>query len=555
VERALRPPEEAQVHPQPRGLDQDGQRLAGQEPRVAAHVGVLGHRERHVSVDVVLGGARGVVRGRLLAVDRAPREQRPLLGQFPGPAPGRGQHPDPEPQRVAGDLGVGVRQERHQVDLGVPEVVALIARAGHALHPDAAAVAAGRGLGQLEQAPPDGLLDLRLAGQLHVGVGPEVGQPLTLLGLEGVQAGGAGRVQGLLRLGQQVVHLAGAGVVSDRLDDQHRLAGFDGRGVDLLAQVGHHPGIGRHRVLGEQVVVHRDPQRQVRGRGAVAEQHPALVLGVHVRQQHPVVEAARLPRVEPLLALLGGLGDVLPVADGGGDHDLGGGVHAHREAHHRQGAAGERDHPGGVHDHGLAARGPPRQAAPQDPISEIQGAAELRQVGLGQAERLTVHADQQALGVGHVDDRLPRPGESERLLGVMDRPRLVEAVEEGAVAVGVGVPLLVIAAEAEVAVPDGEHSLDRAPVRPVVTGFADSPLLHRHPGAVDGICGSVGHGSNSSRSATTRSAPSSIRVCAPTPRSTPTTRPNAPARPAWTPETASSNTTARSFGTPSASAA
>src|SRR5215212_6424916 len=59
----------------------------------------------------------------------------------------------------------------------------------------------------------------------------------------------------------------------------------------------------------------------------------------------------------------------------------------------------------------------------------------------------------------------------------------------------------------------------------------------------------------SARSQTTTSAPLPRRISGSSPRATPTTRPKPPARPALTPEMASSTTTARSGGTPSILAA
>ena len=70
---------EAEVGPQPGGLDEDLDALAHEEVDVAGGVDVLLERVGDVGVDVVLRGAGGVVGRRLLAVDRAPREQRAAL--------------------------------------------------------------------------------------------------------------------------------------------------------------------------------------------------------------------------------------------------------------------------------------------------------------------------------------------------------------------------------------------------------------------------------------------------------------------------------------------
>ena len=92
---------EAEVGPHARRLHQDVDGLAGEEVLIAGGRHVLGQRIGDVSVDVILRGAGGVVRGRLQAVDRAPREQRAQLVQFGGAHPGVLEHRVPEPQRVA----------------------------------------------------------------------------------------------------------------------------------------------------------------------------------------------------------------------------------------------------------------------------------------------------------------------------------------------------------------------------------------------------------------------------------------------------------------------
>src|SRR5699024_3414922 len=97
------------------------------------------------------------------------------------PLPRLGQQVRAEAQRVARPARLGEGQERDHIDLAVPEVVALVAGAGHALGGDAPLVRAGRGLRQLEQAPAGGLLGRGLAGQLDVRAAPEVLEVLTLL--------------------------------------------------------------------------------------------------------------------------------------------------------------------------------------------------------------------------------------------------------------------------------------------------------------------------------------------------------------------------------------
>ena len=135
--------EEAELGPHPRGLDQELDAVSEQKSVVAGGRDVLAEGVGDVGVDVVLRGAGRVVRGRLVAVDRAPREQGAALADLARPAAGLVEHPQRElEQRCARRRGVG--QERQHVDLGVPEVVAFVAGAGQALGRDAVTFAAQR---------------------------------------------------------------------------------------------------------------------------------------------------------------------------------------------------------------------------------------------------------------------------------------------------------------------------------------------------------------------------------------------------------------------------
>src|SRR5664280_700565 len=218
--------------------------------------------------------------------------------------------------------------------------------------------------------------------------------------------------------------------------------------------------------------------------------------------------------------------------------------------------------------HPVARRRPPQDVAGQHAVGEVEGAIVGDDISDGQQQRLVVHIEPHDLGVRDVDDGLPHPGETESLLRVPDRPRLVEAVDEGAVAVAV-VTLLDIATHPQVAVGDGEQGLGDSQVRGVVEGLGQSPRIGRKAqtihgvghlagaGAIPGTLPGGGHGvTSSARSRTTTSAPASRSVSAPAPRSTPMTRPNPPALSAATPETASSITTAlaAALGVPAARA-
>ncbi len=139
--------------------------------------------------------------------------------------------------------------------------------------------------------------------------------------------------------------------------------------------------------------------------------------------------------------------------------------------------------PDGV-DHSVSRyRYPPRKSrrrgVPQD-------------VGLGQDERLVVDVQPDHLGVRRVDDGLPGLGEAERVLGVPDRPRLVEAVDVRAV-LDPAAALVEVAAEAQVPVADGEVRLRDALFVGGVLGLDERPLVHRVADAVQGVGGDGVH--------------------------------------------------------------
>ena len=142
-----------------------------------------------------------------------------------GAAAGGAEHPDPEVERLARPLGVRV-QEREHVDLRVPEVVALVAVAGHALGGHAVTLAAGGRLQQLEEVEADGLLELGRALELHVAAAPEVGDAPGMGQLDALVAGAAGAVQRPVGAPQQLARgRLGAPVVGDVLAQPQRPAG------------------------------------------------------------------------------------------------------------------------------------------------------------------------------------------------------------------------------------------------------------------------------------------------------------------------------------------
>ena len=97
----------------------------------------------------------------------------------------------------------------------------------------------------------------------------------------------------------------------------------------------------------------------------------------------------------------------------------------------------EADHPLGADPDPLAARRPPDEVAGEHAGAEVDRPLVVVEVGFGEQERFVVDVELDQFGVGHVDDRLTGLREGERVLGVLDLPRLVEPVDVGAVGVGV----------------------------------------------------------------------------------------------------------------------
>ena len=566
VERVLAvAPPEAQVRPHPGGLDQHVDALACEELLVPGGLDVGAQGEGDVGIDVVLRGAGGVVRRRLLAVDGAPRVQRAPGGELGGPSPGGRQHGAAEAQRVPGVAGRRVHEVGHHVDLGVPEVVPSVAGAGHPLGRDALSLGARCGLRELVQAPADGLLELGLVLDLDVGARPVVAQPALLVDELLVHALGAHPVQGAADPGDQLGgRLAARGVVADHLAHQDRHARLGVHPEHVPGQVRGDLVLDLVGVAGLDEVVGPDGERHAGVLASVPEQHPLLVAPVHLGLKHPAGELLGASGVADAVAVTG---LVVRLAVGPVDH-LGGDRDGHLLVQRRdlvgedgEVALGEGHHPPGAHQHAVPARGAPQQLATEHPLGEVQGALVGHQVRDRQDHGLVVDVQLEDRRVRRADDGLAHLREPVGLLGMPDAPRLVHAVEERAVVRGVAT-LLVGATDAQVPVADREQRLGGAQVLVAEELLGQAPLVDRETRPVQvagqraarGVRSPVSHIS-SARSATTRSAPACRRASGPTPRSTPMTSPNPPARPAAAPDTASSTTTARSTGTPRSRAA
>ena len=294
---------------------------------------------------------------------------------------------------------------------------------------------------------------------------PEVVEPRALVGQELLEALGRRTVERATAAVEQLARRHAAGrVVRDELGQPDRLAGLGVDPVDHLGEVLGDVDLGRVDVLGAEVVVGRDTERHAAVGAPVAELDPPalLVAVVQHRLEHAADHPLGLARVDALAHRLVGhvvlVLTVLAVEDLRGDRDRRGVVeHRDLERHHREVALGERHHAGGAQVHALAGRRPPQHVAGVHAGAEVEDPLVLEQVGHRQQQWLVVDVEPDDLGVGCVDDRLPDPREPVGLLGVPDRPRLVEAVEERAVRVGL-TALLDVAAHAEVAVADREDA-------------------------------------------------------------------------------------------------
>ena len=281
---------ETEVRPQPGGLDEDLGADLAEHASAALHLGVAPDRVGDIGVDVVLGGALLEVGRSLLAVDGPPREKRPPLAHLPRPLPRPGQHAVPEPEQVPGDPRLGVRQERQDVDLGVPEVVALVGLPGQPLRRNTGPFGAPRPLRDLVEVPPDRLLlPYRIEPGLHLDVGavPEPGKMRALALQECVEPVPDRAVQRPAAPVDELGHADTAGGLVGRvLGDPDRHAGLRvGREEDLARLVVIE---GPRRVIGTCRVDHVV--------NADAQRHPAV--GCLVAQKDALVSQFGGPHVE-----------------------------------------------------------------------------------------------------------------------------------------------------------------------------------------------------------------------------------------------------------------
>ena len=479
----------AQRTPQPRGGDEQ------LEPDLALELGVAG--DQHVSadgvgdvrVDVERGRPGRPVAGALLAADRPPGERGAAQAQLLGPLVGQRQDRLAPAQGVRRGVGLEVAEHRQAERLGVPERVAVVARAGQALGPDRPALGPRTGLQHVEDRDADGLLQLGVALDLDVRVGPELVEERALLAAQPLPPGVAGgRETGpdLVVHGRQRPPRRPA--VGQVLDHAQHGAGLqpadDGGAADVLAGLGGDLG-----ALGAaDLVVHRRGHAQPGVAGVVDEGRAGVVAAVLFGDQR--VEQRGLDAGVPA----GGRGQLLVGHQLGLDDDQRLVLDLDLVADRRDGALGQRDQPLAAHLDGLARRAAPADLAGQRARLQVQHALVAVHLAVAQVERLVVHQQPDDLAVGDVDDRLARLRVAVPALGVRQRPPLVEGVEVGARR-GVRLPLVEVAAQADVAVGQREDGLGDAEGLHVERRLAHDPRLdgerasrigtHRFP---SGVC-------------------------------------------------------------------
>ena len=181
-----------EVGPQPSRLDQELHAVGLHELVVPGGVVVAQDRVGDRGVDVEGGRARGPVAGALVAGDGPPRERRPGEAEVRSPVPRRRQGRVAPVEGVGGGPGDGQDEDRQDEDLGVPERMAVVARAREPLGGDGPALGPRAGLEEVEHAEAHRVLDLGVAVDLHVGPVPELVEVLPLIGLQADPSGVAG---------------------------------------------------------------------------------------------------------------------------------------------------------------------------------------------------------------------------------------------------------------------------------------------------------------------------------------------------------------------------
>ena len=423
----------------------------------------------HVAVDVVLRGARGEVGAALLAVDRAPGEERALRVAHDARAfAGLRQHGVTVLQKLSRKGRVGVDEHGQDIALRVPEGVALVALAGQTLRRDVARAVAPRRLQQVEEVEAQTLQQRVVAADLKPGVLPESVEESALLLGQRVEVRRA-FAEGL-RVPPQGLRVGVApGGIADALFKAELLA----RRKRLFKDRAHAVGRRRGRADRQPPVLHgaADGEAAVFGLLSHGEQ-PALGLGSEGAQA---------------AVLAGGVSRIVRVAlgdHGGADAALDAQRADPVQAAHAQTRRGQllmrqAHEPRRLHREGCAALRLPDETAREQTRAQIELALVLEQIALARVEALAVREQHKALRVHHVADRLMVFRVAVGRLAVADGLGIEHAVEEAALdRLGARcAALLQIAAQADQTVAEREDRLIFPQVRAVKALLGDRPGL------------------------------------------------------------------------------
>ncbi len=221
--------------------------------------------------------------------------------------------------------------------------------------------------------------------------------------------------------------------IADALFQPERLLSTDCQDITDTAVIFACHGFER-LVAGRGPVVHGNTDALPGFRCFPGETERAVAAVDPYRQQNPARVAAGPARIMRRVVLHR---LVLAVDDGG--CDVGGNLAVRRylERNAEAAARGEAHCTPFGGGHRGTGPAPPGDAAFVDAGGEVNGAAVVHHGGFREGEALAVDDHREVIGIRNVDDPLSGPGEAERVLGMLDVPDLVEAVDEAARQIGV----------------------------------------------------------------------------------------------------------------------
>ncbi len=349
---------------------------------------------------------------------------------MPGPRPGLVQITVSKLQEIPGNAWGGVNQEGQHVDLGVPEVVALVALARKTLGRNARALGPARRLDDLKQVKADRLLHGRVAAHMDITPSPEITQA-AFLPLEQVMESVAhGAVQRALRPFAQLFRRRAPGRVIGHVlgkMDAHPRFRIDGK--NDLARILRACALVRMRAFRIERMLDAagQPHPAV---GRFVTQHDAPITNAFYRALKHPARKAPAPTGVADRGLFDGIG-LLIIYLRRNDHGCVGVQNGDLIRDRRQVPVLKRDEPARFDGHVLARRRLPQNLPVERPGLHVERAFEAEQCCGGKIKGLVVDVQPDDFAIRHVDDRLPGRGEPVGDFSVHDRPRLVKSVHEG----------------------------------------------------------------------------------------------------------------------------